>query len=542
MKQRARTIGIIAVALAAILLALPFLFDANEFRPALESKLSDAAGRRVKLGSLHLSVFSGGITADDLFVADDPAFSPNPFLRAKSLKARVEMTPLIFSRKLNVTALTIDQPEITLVQNAAGRWNFSSLGSSRAKASHEASSSNSALDLSAKLVKISDGRVSLERSDRQAKPETLDHVNLELQDFAVNSAFPFDLSAKTNGGGDLRIHGKAGPIDAADASMTPLEATLAFKHVDPVASGFVSPAAGISGLFSMDGTATSNGRTVVIKSHVTGEKWVLAKGGSPATRTLELDSVIEHNLHERTGVLSRGDVHIGRVRATLGGTYSLRGGPAVVNVKLSGSGIPLAELAADLRALDIILPAGSSIQTGTFSSNLTMEGPVERLVTTGPIRIENLHLAGFNLGAKLAEVERLAGIQSGPNTDIQSASAELRAGPEGTTLSGIRIVSSSIGELTGAGTISANHALNFRMIAVLRGSGGVLAIVGRQSNARIPFTIQGTSSNPSFRPDVGAIASQQIQGAVGNAINRNVPGNAGGLATGILKGLLGGKK
>ena len=541
MKRPVRTIGIIVIALVAILVALPFLINANEFRPALESKLTEAAGRPVTLGGLHLSILSGGVTADDLSVADDPAFSPSPFLRAKSLKVRVEMMPLIFSRKLNVTALTIDQPEIALVQNAAGRWNFSSLGSS-AKASHESRSSTSALDLSAKLVKISDGRLSLGKSNTNAKPQTLDKVNLELQDFAVNSSFPFSLSAKVTGGGDIQIQGKAGPIDPADAAMTPLEATLAVKHLDLVASRFVEPSTGIAGLMSMDGTATSSGRTIAIKSHVTAEKWVLAKGGSPAGRPLEMDFVIEHNLQQRSGVLSSGDVHIGRVRATVGGTYSLRGEPPVVNIRLSGSNIPLAELAADLRAFDIILPAGSSIQTGTFTSNLTMQGPVERLVTTGPIRIDNLRLAGFNLGAKLAEVERLAGIQSGPNTDIQSASAELRAGPEGTTLSDIRIVSPSIGELTGAGSISPNHALNFRMMATLRGSGGVLAIVGRQSNARIPFTIQGTSSNPSFRPDVGAIASQQIQGAVGNVLNKNVPGNAGGVATGILKGLLGGKK
>ena len=540
MKRPVRTIAIAVIALFAILLVVPFLINANEFRPALESRLTEAIGRPVKLGGLHLALFSGGVTADDLSVADDPSFSQNPFLRAKSLKVRVEIFPLIFSRKLNVTALTIDQPDIALIQSPSGKWNFSSLGARASKAGHTPADAASSLDLSAKSVKILDGHLSSGRAGGRAKPLTLDKVSLELSDFSVASAFPFNLSAKVAGGGDVDINGKAGPVNTADVAMTPLEAALKVKRVDLIGSGFVEPSTGIAGLVSVDGTVTSDGRTMQIKGRVNADKWVLAKGGSVAARPLEMDCALEHNLEARFGTLTRGDIHVGRVAATVSGTYSLRGEPPVLSLKLSGSNLPLAELAADLRALDITLPAGSSIQAGTVTANLTMQGPAERLVTSGPIRIANLRLAGFNLGAKLGEVERLAGIQSGSNTDIQSASAELRSGPEGTALSDIRIVSPSIGELTGNGVISPNHALNFRMSATLHGSGGVLAVLGRKSDARVPFSIVGTSSNPSFRPDVGAIASQEIQSTLNKSLGGNNP--AGGVAGSILKGLLGGKK
>ena len=100
----------------------------NQFRPVLEERLTAALGREVKIGDLKLSIFSGGASASDITVADDPAFSKEPFLRAKDLAVGVELWPLIFSRQLNVTSLTIDQPEIALLQSAAGEWNFSSLG------------------------------------------------------------------------------------------------------------------------------------------------------------------------------------------------------------------------------------------------------------------------------------------------------------------------------------------------------------------------------------------------------------------------------
>src|SRR5215831_3751778 len=130
MKRTLKIIGIIIAVLILILIALPFFIDANMFRPKLESELTDALGREVKVGNLTLSLFSGGVEADKISIADDPAFSNRPFVEAKSLKVGVEMMPLIFSKTLNVTELTLDQPEIALVKSENGeKWNFSSLGS-----------------------------------------------------------------------------------------------------------------------------------------------------------------------------------------------------------------------------------------------------------------------------------------------------------------------------------------------------------------------------------------------------------------------------
>ena len=134
-----RVIKIAAVLVGLLLvaaLALPFLVDANQFRPMLETKLSAALGRQVSLGNLQLSIFSGSVTANDLSISDDPAFSKTPFLRAKSLSAGVEMMPLILSRKLNVTGVTIDQPEIDMIQSGAGAWNFSSIGAPSERPQH----------------------------------------------------------------------------------------------------------------------------------------------------------------------------------------------------------------------------------------------------------------------------------------------------------------------------------------------------------------------------------------------------------------------
>ncbi|MEO8126721.1 MAG: hypothetical protein ABI822_06480, partial [Bryobacteraceae bacterium] len=63
MKRLVRIVGFLFIALVLLIAAAAFLFDANQFRPLLESELTKALGREVKLGDLKLSLRSGGVTA-----------------------------------------------------------------------------------------------------------------------------------------------------------------------------------------------------------------------------------------------------------------------------------------------------------------------------------------------------------------------------------------------------------------------------------------------------------------------------------------------
>ena len=73
------------------------------FRPTIENELSGLLGRRVTFGHLSFSLFSGSLVADDINIADDPAFSTAPFLKANKLKIGGEVVPLVFSRQLQIT-------------------------------------------------------------------------------------------------------------------------------------------------------------------------------------------------------------------------------------------------------------------------------------------------------------------------------------------------------------------------------------------------------------------------------------------------------
>jgi AsmA protein len=512
-----RTIYIIAIVAAVLLvcaLSIPYFVNADQFHEAIESELTRALGRQVKIGDLKLGLMSGTVTASDLSVADDPAFNKTPFLHTKALMLSVDLWQAVFSHKLNVSGVTIDTPETVLIQEPSGQWNFSTLGTK----SKTPSSGSENLTVSMKSLKINSARLSLTQGN--GPPQVFDNVSIEVKDYAPGTAFPFSMTTKIAGGGDIAIEGKAGPIDPVDTANTPL--TAAFKATN------VNLTSGIAGVVSVDGNVNSDGHTLQLTAKITAEKLKLVARGSVVRNPLVFDLALTEDLQRHTGQITRGDIAVGAVKASLTGAFA-----QVLKMNLSAPAVPVSGLMELLPALDIVMPSGAALEGGTASANLAISGPSSALTISGPVSIRNTRLRGFDLGAKMSPIERLAGIKAGPNTEIQTLSANLRLAPDGaTSLQDIRLVMPSVGELTGGGTISPSHALAFRMRATIHP--GILASAFTPSN--IPFTIEGTSSNPQFRPDVGQLAAAEItQGLKGTKVGGQDVG-------GLLDGLFGGKK
>jgi AsmA protein len=508
MKRGIQIVGIAVALLLAAAVAVSLLLDANQFRPLLQNKLSAVLGREVTLGGLQLSIFSGSVTASDVSIADDPAFSKTPFLRASSLHAGIELIPLILSRKLNVTRIAMDQPQIDLVQNPAGIWNFSSIGAKSAPGSSPAN--GSAPSLSIATIKITNGRVTVEKT---AQPLVLDKLNIEVKDFSADAPFTFTLAAALAGAGTIKLDGKVGPINAGNAIATPLNANLHITHLDLGISGVVNPALGIAGIASIDGSVSSNGAAVEVAGKLTCEQVKLVKAGLPAKRALEVDFAIEHDLKKQAGTLKRGDIHLGKAVAALTGAYNMSGEVPVLNLKLAGSKLDVTELGAFLPALDVVLPAGATIEQGTAEVNLTAVGPADTLVAAGTVGLDSVRLANFDLATKLSVLDELAGIKAAPHTEIQTFRATLKSSPDGTEVQDIDLLIPSIGQITGAGTISPAHELAFKMRAALHSAAGVMAALG--SKGGIPFTVSGTSQSPSFKPDVKGLAVDKFKDLTG---------------------------
>src|ERR1043166_4089542 len=160
--------GIVIAVLLLIVILVPLFINVDSFRPDLEKKLSAALNRNVQIGKLDASILSGGASASQISIADDPAFNKGPFLRASSVKVGVELLPLIFHKQLKVTSITVQKPEITLLKNAAGKWNYSTLGATKQQAGTEPSSGKSAPEISVAKFEIADGTVRVGQSSGHA--------------------------------------------------------------------------------------------------------------------------------------------------------------------------------------------------------------------------------------------------------------------------------------------------------------------------------------------------------------------------------------
>jgi AsmA protein len=541
MKKILKWIAIVIAVLIVIALALPFLINVNSFKPQIESQLTDALGRKVTLGNLKLSILSGSLGAEDIAIADDPSFASDPFIRAKALNVGVELMPLIFSKQLHVTELSLNEPQVVLLRAPSGRWNYSTLGANAASkpATSSAPSDNSfQQNLSVAKLTIKNGRVSIAQTKAPAKAHVYDKANIEVKNFSFASQFPFTLSAELPGGGTLKLDGTAGPINPSDTAQTPLQAKLEIKKLDLGKSGFVDPSAGIAGAADFDGTVTSDGKQVQSSGNMTADSLKLSPKGTPAKSSVKLQYATTYELQKQTGKLTQGDVSVGKAVAKLGGTYDLSGESPAINVKLNADNMPVDDLVTLLPALGVVLPSGSSLQGGTLSADLTAAGPVERVVINGPVKLVNTKLAGFSMASKLGSILNVGGGQSGSDTTIQNFSSDVHVSPGGIQTQNVNLVVPSIGTVTGAGTVSPQDALDYKMSASLSGGvgGGLTAVAGGKGG--IPFFIQGTASQPKFVPDVKGMVAGRL-GALGG----QVPGgqNVQGL-TNAVSGLFGKKK
>ena len=519
-KGWALPVAAIVLLMIFVVTLVPVFVNADTFRPTVESQLSSALGRDVTMGRLTLSILAGNLVADDIAIADDPAYSSVPFIQAKRLDVGVKILPLVFHHEVRITRLNIDTPSIQLIQNGSGKWNFSSIGG----ASATPGQSSSVPDLTVDELKITDGSATVSSIPMTQKPFQYSGVNLAVKNFAFLRSFPFDLSAKLPGDGSLKLNGEAGPISQKDTTQTPFQATLQLRDFDPVASGAIDQSKGISMVDDVDAQMKSDGVTVSSTGKIKAVRLQLVPRGSPAQDPVEMDYTVSDNLETRLGTVSDLAVHAGSAAVHVKGTFQFTAQAVMIDLHLDAPSVPIDQLESLLPVVGIHLPSGSSLQGGTLTANITATGPATTATLAGPVEIDNTKLAGFDLGSKIQGMNPFGGTSGG--TEIQVLKANVRSSPEGAKITDIYGNLPQIGSATGEGTIAQSGAIDFNLIAKLNSSNAVGAVASSAVNEvgglvggflhpnskpapasgrGIPLTITGTAASPSIKANIGAM-------------------------------------
>ncbi len=502
---------------AALVAAVPLLFDVDRFRPELESRLSQALGREVKIGRLKVALLSRSLQADHIAIADNPAFGSLPFVSAKSIRIGIKLKPLLFSRAFHITGIFLDNPTINLVRSPSGKWNLSDLASgsvSRDRRPSSPSGTSALADVSIHRLRITGGRVTVIRPS--CMPSVYEDVNITATNLSLSSEFLLDLTASISGNGKLMLKGKAGPLNQSDALRTPIAADIRITHLDLVTSGFTTKDSGIAGLIDFSGSVNSDGNLATSIGSAAISHLQLVKNGFPASRPTSLDYAFEHDLLLQRGTVRDAKVVCGSAAAGLSGSYEIRNNNLILNMKLQGSAMPLQDLNPLLPAFGVLLPKGASIEGGVLDVELAAQGAIENMTMIGTAQITRAHLVGFDLTGKMAALAALADLKSKAATEIEKFLGQVRISHEGTQVEYLHLIVADLGELMGSGKIGPDRSLDFKMQATLRPKGGIAHGLTRLSGGtlHVPFFIRGTASDPKFIPDVGAAARNLLKSSI----------------------------
>ncbi|MGE5205978.1 MAG: AsmA family protein [Chlamydiota bacterium] len=127
MKRVTRNTVAAIAALVLLALLIPPLISMGRFHARIDQSIGQALGRQVTIGEVNLRLLpQPGFDLQRLVVADDPAFSAEPLLRADEVTAYLRLSSL-WRGRLEIARLVLQDPSLNLVRRRDGRWNIYAL-------------------------------------------------------------------------------------------------------------------------------------------------------------------------------------------------------------------------------------------------------------------------------------------------------------------------------------------------------------------------------------------------------------------------------
>jgi hypothetical protein len=244
---------LIAIIVAAV--ALIPLVPLTPLKASAEQKLSETLGRKVTIDSARISLLPRPhLILSGLSAADHAEFGGSVFLKAQKVQTGFDVLEYLSHRKIVIQSIALETPEIYLVKNSQGVWNWSTLGrqnyqkSARLLVASEAISYSAAIlippgpqiaNSALREVKIIDATVRSKDYSEQGTPEVLyKHISIQASlapqstDSGVKTqakgtvicnsqedgesdqlvaTLPFDLKIDSSGSVPLSVSGSIGP-------------------------------------------------------------------------------------------------------------------------------------------------------------------------------------------------------------------------------------------------------------------------------------------------------------------------------------------
>jgi len=526
MRKVGIVVGIIVFVIVIAVVVVLAVFNPNDYKATIQTKLEQQLGRKVSLGDMSLGIFPLRFKVANLSIADDPKFSNDPFIQTQLLSVSVKLLPLL-SKSVEVDSLSLERPNVNLIRNAKGVWNFASLGQTSATeaappaktpsappaktAPASSSSSSSEQGFSLGELAINDGQVAI--TDLQDKrPKTVyDHIDLKLTDFAPTTPFNVEASVHLPGSGnqEVGLKGKGGPLLHDNPAATPFKGSLDLKNVEiaGLQKFLQSPAlvktdgivSGHTDIANENGKVSANGQMTVDKPKLHG-----IDVGYPINADYNVSEDLTNDLLH----IDKGAIKLGQTPINVTGTVNHKPTPAQLDVVLKANNVAIAEIARLAAAAGIAFAPGTTVN-GQINADIKAQGSADKVALNGTIAGSNIQVSGKDI-AKPVEVKAV-NIAMTP-TEIHSDNFNVTSG--GTTAA---VQFSVKGYTTNAGsvdaTLKAPQAALPDVLAMAKAYGVTsLDKVTGQGNLSVDLHAAGPVAN---------LSSDQLMKALNGNINVN---------------------
>ncbi len=209
----------------------------NSKKGALLAQAKRQTGRDISIGDVGVTLWPGlGAKVSDVVVSDDPAYSTEPFVRAKQLIVNVKLLPLLH-KQVDIKRLVLDEPNIVIIKNDPKHFNFTSLVTAAAPpaAPGKPAPKNGSIAAALAFADIKNG--TLRYVDRTTKMDrTIRDIDFTASNVGIGKKLDAKLDAAVFGEKqDVKIEASAGPIgnpaDKAALGATPLDVKLELAPV-----------------------------------------------------------------------------------------------------------------------------------------------------------------------------------------------------------------------------------------------------------------------------------------------------------------------
>ena len=109
---------------AALVLLAPVFLNLDRYRPQIISYFEASTGKKVEIERLALTLFpKATLHIDGFGVKSPPLFPPSYILRVPRADAVLDFGALLHG-KVVIRSLVLEEPDINLVSDPDGPWNF----------------------------------------------------------------------------------------------------------------------------------------------------------------------------------------------------------------------------------------------------------------------------------------------------------------------------------------------------------------------------------------------------------------------------------